>query len=297
MSEPIVLKGKPVADAILDQVARDVNYLKEERGVTPGLSVVLVGDDPASATYVASKERKSRELGLNSATYRMPENTSEEELLNLVEELNNDPSVHGILVQSPLPSHIDYNKITLAINPVKDVDGFHPVNVGKLVIGLPGPLPCTPAGVVEMLKYYKIATSGKRAVVVGRSNIVGKPLANLLAQKRDGGNAIVTIAHSAADDLGAITREADILLVAIGRPNFIGSDMVKEGAVVIDVGINRVDDPDAKRGYRVVGDVDYDQVAPKCRAITPVPGGVGLMTIAMLMQNTVASARGDFDQT
>ncbi|MCB0712490.1 MAG: bifunctional methylenetetrahydrofolate dehydrogenase/methenyltetrahydrofolate cyclohydrolase FolD [Ignavibacteriae bacterium] len=297
MSEPIILKGKPVADAILDQVARDVNYLKEERGITPGLSVVLVGDDPASATYVGSKERKSRELGLNSVTYRMPENTSEEELLDLVERLNNDPTVHGILVQSPLPSHIDYNKITLAINPVKDVDGFHPVNVGKLVIGLPGPLPCTPAGVVEMLKYYKVATSGKRAVVVGRSNIVGKPLANLLAQKRDGGNAIVTIAHSAADDLGAITREADILLVAIGRPNFIGSDMVKEGAVVIDVGINRVDDPDAKRGYRVVGDVDYNQVAPKCSAITPVPGGVGLMTIAMLMQNTIASARGDFNQS
>lgn len=296
MIEPILLKGKPVADTILDQVRRDVEELKDRRGITPGLSVVLVGDDPASATYVASKERKSRELGLNSDTYRLPAETTEEELLDLVDRLNNDPSVHGILVQSPLPPHIDYNRITLAINPVKDVDGFHPVNVGKLVIGLPGPLPCTPAGVIEMLKHYNIATDGKRAVVVGRSNIVGKPLANLLAQKREGGNAVVTIAHSAAEDLGAITREADILLVAIGRPNFIGADMVKEGAVVIDVGINRVDDPGAKKGYRVVGDVNFDEVAPRCTAITPVPGGVGLMTIAMLMRNTVSSARGDFDE-
>ena len=294
MNEPILLKGKPVANAILDGVRQETEKLKAEKGITPGLSVVLVGDDPASATYVASKERKSKELGLNSQTHRLAAETSQEELLRLIDSLNNDPTVHGILVQAPLPSHIDYNTITLAIDPRKDVDGFHPINVGRLVIGLPGPLPCTPSGIIEMLKFYTIATRGKRAVVVGRSMLVGKPLSNLLAQKREGGNAIVTIAHSAAEDLGAITREADILVVAIGRPKFIGPDMVKEGAIVIDVGINRVDDPEAKRGYRVVGDVDFDAVAPKSTAITPVPGGVGVMTIAMLMQNTIASARGDF---
>ncbi|MCE2503513.1 MAG: bifunctional 5,10-methylenetetrahydrofolate dehydrogenase/5,10-methenyltetrahydrofolate cyclohydrolase [Chlorobi bacterium] len=294
MNEPILLKGKPVADAILDGVRQEIEKLKAEKGIIPGLSVVLLGDDPASATYVASKERKSKELGLNSQTHRLPAETSQEELLELINNLSNSPAVHGILVQAPLPGHIDYNAITLAIDPRKDVDGFHPVNVGRLVIGLPGPLPCTPAGIVEMLKFYSIATQGKRAVVVGRSMLVGKPLSNLLAQKREGGNAIVTIAHSAAEDLGAITREADILAVAIGRPKFLGPDMVKDGAVVIDVGINRVDDPEAKKGYRVVGDVDFDAVAPKSMAITPVPGGVGVMTIAMLMQNTIASARGDF---
>ena len=294
MNEPILLKGKPVADAILDGVRQEIEKLKAEKGIIPGLSVVLLGDDPASATYVASKERKSKELGLNSQTHRLPAETSQEELLELINNLSNSPAVHGILVQAPLPGHIDYNAITLAIDPRKDVDGFHPVNVGRLVIGLPGPLPCTPAGIVEMLKFYSIATQGKRAVVVGRSMLVGKPLSNLLAQKREGGNAIVTIAHSAAEDLGAITREADILAVAIGRPKLLGPDMVKDGAVVIDVGINRVDDPEAKKGYRVVGDVDFDAVAPKSMAITPVPGGVGVMTIAMLMQNTIASARGDF---
>ncbi len=294
MSEPILLKGKPVADTILETVRVGTEQLKEEHGIVPGLAVVLVGDDPASATYVGSKERKSKVLGFKSVTHRLDADTSQADLLKLVEELNNDPTIHGILVQSPLPSHIDYNVVTLAIDPRKDVDGFHPVNVGKLVIGLDAPLPCTPAGVLEMLVYYDIATSGKRAVVIGRSMIVGKPLANLLLQKRKGGNAIVTVAHSAAEDLAAITREADIVIPAIGRPGYITADMIKEGAVVIDIGINRVEDATAKKGYRVVGDVDFESVAPKASAITPVPGGVGLMTIAMLMNNTLRSARGEF---
>ena len=294
MSEPRLLKGKPVADAILDEVGREAAELTASTGIVPGLAVVLVGDDPASATYVGSKEKMSRQLGFNSFTHRLPADTSQEDLLALVERLNNDATVHGILVQSPLPAGIDYNRVTLAIDPSKDVDGFHPMNVGRLVIGLPGPLPCTPAGVVEMLIYYGVETSGKNIVIVGRSNIVGKPLANLLMQKRPGGNAIVTVAHSAAPDLGAITRSADILIVAIGSPRFIGADMVRDGAVVIDVGINRIDAPEIERGYRVVGDVDFDAVAPKCAAITPVPGGVGLMTIAMLMRNTLSSARGIF---
>lgn len=296
MSEPLLLEGKPVAEKILETVRSGSEKLSREQGIIPGLAVILVGEDPASATYVRSKEKKSEELGFTSLTYRLPAETTQEELLELVEELNEDETVHGILVQSPLPSHIDYNTITLAISPRKDVDGFHPVNVGKLVIGLDAPLPCTPAGVIEMLKYYHIPTSGRRAVVIGRSNIVGKPLANLLLQKREGGDAIVTVAHSAARDLKEITLEADILIAAIGRPLFITPDMVKKGAVVIDVGINRVDDPGAKRGYRVVGDVDFDNVAPRCSAITPVPGGVGLMTIAMLMQNTLRSAQGEFGE-
>lgn len=294
MSEPLLLRGKPVADSILESVRLEASLLASNSGITPGLAVVLVGEDPASMTYVRSKEKKSKELGFKSVTHRLSAETTQEELIGLVHRLNEDDSIHGILVQSPLPAHIDYNVVTVNIDPSKDVDGFHPMNVGKLVIGVDAPQPCTPAGVIEMLKHYDIATSGRRVVVIGRSNIVGKPLANLLLQKREGGNAIVTVAHSAADDLGAITREADILIPAIGRPGFITADMVKEAAVVIDIGINRVDDPTAKKGYRVVGDVDFDAVAPRCTAITPVPGGVGLMTIAMLMQNTLRSARGDF---
>lgn len=296
MSEPLLLEGKPVAETILKTVRSESEKLSREHGIIPGLAVVLVGNDPASTTYVRSKEKKSEELGFTSLTYRLTEETTQEDLLELVTELNEDETVHGILVQSPLPSHIDYNTITLAIDPRKDVDGFHPVNVGKLVIGLDAPLPCTPAGVIEMLKYYRIPTSGARAVVVGRSNIVGKPLANLLMQKRDGGDATVTIAHSSTKDLREVTLEADILIAAIGRPRYITADMVKEGAVVIDVGINRVEDASAKKGYRVVGDVDFDNVAPKCSAITPVPGGVGVMTIAMLMNNTLRSAKGEFEE-
>jgi len=293
MSQPTIIDGRTVSNAVIEEVRRGAAELIATRGITPGLAVVLVGDDPASATYVRSKGRMCDRLGFRSVTHTLPADTREEELLRLIAELNADTSIHGILVQSPLPGHISYERVVETIDYRKDVDGFHPVNVGRMVIGLPANESCTPAGVIEMLKYYNIPTSGSRAVVVGRSNIVGKPLANMLMQKRDGGNAIVTVAHSAAKDLAAITREADILIAAIGRPRYITATMVKEGAVVIDVGINRVEDPGSPKGYRIVGDVDFDNVAPKCSAITPVPGGVGLMTIAMLMTNTLRSARGD----
>lgn len=289
----IIIDGKTVSNAILDRVKEESLALIAERGITPGLAVVLVGEDPASVTYVGSKGKACERLGFHSVTHKLPAETSEAELLALIEALNNDPAIHGILVQSPLPRHIDELKVVEKIDFRKDVDGFHPVSVGRMVVGLPALESCTPAGVIEMLKHYKIPTSGKRVVVIGRSNIVGKPLANMLMQKREGGNAIVTVAHSAAGDLGAITREGDIVIAAIGRARYITADMIKEGAVVIDVGINRVDDPSSPKGYRVVGDVDFDNVAPKCSAITPVPGGVGLMTIAMLMLNTLRSARGD----
>ncbi len=294
MSQPTIIDGKTVANAVIEQVRLDTAALIAGRGITPGLAVVLVGDDPASATYVRSKEKMCQALGFHSVAYRLPADTAEEPLLELIAALNADPAIHGILVQSPLPSHIDYERVVETIDYRKDVDGFHPVNVGRMVIGLPAQESCTPAGVIEMLKYYRIPTSGRRVVVIGRSNIVGKPLANMLMQKREGGNAIVTVAHSAAADLAAITREADILIAAIGRPRYITADMVKPGAVVIDVGINRVDDAESKKGYTIVGDVDFENVAPKSSAITPVPGGVGLMTIAMLMTNTLRSARGDF---
>ena len=293
MAQPTIIDGKAVSAAILDRVREESVRLIAERGITPGLAVVLVGEDPASAAYVRSKGKACERLGFHSVTHRLSVETSEADLLALVDALNNDPLIHGILVQLPLPAHIDADKVVQAIDYRKDVDGFHPVSVGRMVIGLPALESCTPAGVLEMLKHYGIETSGKRAVIVGRSNIVGKPLANMMMQKRDGGNAIVTVAHSAARDLASITREADILVAAIGRPRYITADMVKEGAVVIDVGINRIDDDASEKGYRLVGDVDFDGVAPKCSAITPVPGGVGLMTIAMLMMNTLRSARGD----
>ena len=291
-----LIDGKQVSQAVKERVAEEVASLKAQTGRVPGLAVVQVGEDPASSVYVKNKNKTCEKMGFQNFSLHLPESINEVELLDHVGKLNRNQDVHGILIQLPLPKQIDSQKVLEAINPEKDVDGFHPRNVGKLVIGLDAPQPCTPAGVIEMLKYYDIETSGKEAVVVGRSNIVGKPMANLMLQRRDGGNAIVTIAHSAAPDLGALTRRADILVVAIGRPGFVTADMVKEGAVVVDVGINRVDDPEAKRGYRVVGDVDYENVAPKCQAITPVPGGVGLMTIALLMQNTIRSAQGEFSE-
>lgn len=294
LSSPTIMDGAVVADAIMEKVREEALRLIAERQITPGLAVILVGDDPASATYVRSKGKACERLGFHSVTHRLSESITEEELIAMISDLNNDPAIHGILVQSPLPGHIDYERVVETIDYRKDVDGFHPVNVGRMVIGLAAQESCTPAGVIEMLKYYNVPTSGRRVVVIGRSNIVGKPLANMLMQKREGGNAIVTVAHSAARDLGAITREADIVIAAIGRPRYITADMVKERAVVIDVGINRIDDPESAKGYRIVGDVDFDNVAPKCSAITPVPGGVGRMTIAMLMMNTLRSARGDF---
>lgn len=260
------------------------------RGIRPGLAVILVGDDPASRAYVRSKDKKAADLGLHSVKHELPAATTQDTLITLVQSLNADPSVHGILVQSPPPSHIDEAAVVQAIDPRKDVDGFHPVNVAKLALDDPsGFVPCTPLGCIRLLQDAGIETAGARAVVVGRSMIVGKPMALLLMRRGPGGDATVTVAHSRSRDLAAITREADIVIAAIGRPHFLGSDHIREGATVIDVGINRVDDASSPKGYRLVGDVDYDAVADRCTAITPVPGGVGPMTIAMLMANTVTA--------
>ena len=284
-----IIDGKQVAADVLAEVQQDIEELKAA-GVVPGLAVVLVGEDPASKVYVGSKVRKCAELGMLSRKIALPAETTQEELLGVIAELNADPAIHGILVQSPPPRHIDESAVVLAIDSRKDVDGFHPENVAKLVMEDPtGFVPCTPLGCMRLLKAYGVETSGAHAVVVGRSMIVGKPLAHLLMSKE--ANATVTVAHSRTRDLAGLCRTADIIVAAVGRPNMIGEEFVKEGAVVIDVGINRVDDPSKERGYRIVGDVDFDKVAPKCRAITPVPGGVGPMTIAMLMANTVKACR------
>jgi len=288
-NSPLILSGKEVSLAVKAELKGRIEKLVQ-KGIVPGLTAVLVGEDPASQVYVRSKERQSAKLGFNSNVLRMDASTSQEELLKVVQDLNTDDLVHGILVQLPLPKHIDSQLIIETIDPEKDVDGFHPISVGKLVLDLDGFVSCTPAGILEIMKYYKIKTSGRHVVVVGRSNIVGKPMANLMIQKKDLGNATVTLVHTRTPDMGVHTRQADILIVAAGVPEFISSDMVKEGAVVIDVGINRVDDDSIEKGYRLVGDVDFAGVSEKCSAITPVPGGVGIMTIAMLLSNTVKSA-------
>jgi len=288
-NKPVILSGKEVAAAVKEDLIQRIETLAN-RGVKPGLTAVLVGEDPASKVYVRSKEKQSAKLGFNSQVLRLPASTTEKQLLDIVRGLNADESVHGILVQLPLPKHIDDQLIIETIDPSKDVDGFHPVSVGKLVLGLDGFVSCTPAGILEILKFYHIQTTGKHVVVVGRSNIVGKPMANLMIQKRDLGNATVTLVHTRTPDMGYHTRQADIIIAAAGVPEFIGADMIKPGAVVIDVGINRVDDATTEKGYRLVGDVDYAAVLDKVSAITPVPGGVGPMTIAMLLSNTVKSA-------
>ncbi len=286
-----LIQGKDVAAKVYEEIQKDLAELKGA-GHTPGLAVILVGNDPASKAYVGAKDRKCQELGLHSLKIELPEDTSEEALLAQVSKLNEDPSIHGILVQMPLPDHLDEERVIKTIDPAKDVDGLHPVNVAKLAMEDPtGFVPCTPLGCQRMLQYAGIETPGKRVVIVGRSMLVGKSLALLLMAKGSDANATVTVAHSRTQNLPEVCREADILVAAIGRAGFITADHVKDGAVVIDVGINRVDDPEAKRGYRLVGDVDFDAVAPKCSAITPVPGGVGVMTIAMLMQNTLKSCR------
>jgi len=286
-----LLDGKVMARLIRDEVAVEAAELLA-RGVQPGLAVVLVGEDPASQVYVRSKGKACEEAGMHSETIRLPAETTEAELLAVIDRLNADPKIHGMLVQLPLPKAINADAVLRRINPGKDVDGFHPVNVGKLVIGDPTAFkPATPYGVQEMLIRSGIETKGLHAVVVGRSNIVGRPMANLLIQDGPGGNATVTVCHSRSRDLPAITRSADLLVVAIGRPNFVTADMVKPGAVVIDVGINRVEDPAAPKGYRIVGDVDFTPVAEIASAITPVPGGVGQMTIALLLKNTLQAAR------
>lgn len=284
------IDGAAVAAKVLEETKQRVNALRQ-RGIQPGLAVVLVGNDPASRAYVRSKDRKAAELGLHSVKEELPADTTQDQLLALVEKLNADPAIHGILVQSPPPPQIDEAAIVRAIDPRKDVDGFHPVNVAKLALEDPtGFVPCTPLGCIRLLQESGIETAGKNAVVVGRSMIVGKPMALLLMKRGPGGDATVTVAHSRTKNLAAITRSADIVVAAIGRPHFLGSDHIREGAVVIDVGINRIDDPSNPKGYRLVGDVDYDAVADRCAAITPVPGGVGPMTIAMLMSNCVTAA-------
>ncbi|MBT7959524.1 MAG: bifunctional methylenetetrahydrofolate dehydrogenase/methenyltetrahydrofolate cyclohydrolase FolD [Akkermansiaceae bacterium] len=283
-----IIDGKAVAEKVLAECGQQIEHLKNQ-GLTPGLAVVLVGEDPASKVYVGSKVRKCAELGLHSRKIELPVDATQEDVLTVVKELNADDQIHGILVQSPPPPQIDEDAIVRAIDPAKDVDGFHPENVAKLALeDGSGFVPCTPAGCMRLLKEAGVETSGAEAVVLGRSMIVGKPMALLLMSKE--GNATVTVAHSRTRELANVCRRADIIVAAIGRPGFVTADMVKEGAAVIDVGINRVDDDSAKRGYRIVGDVDYDAVAPKCSAITPVPGGVGPMTIAMLISNTVKAA-------
>jgi len=288
MMDEKILDGKQVAAAVKQKVQNGVAFLRQH-GVTPKLTVILVGDDPASQVYVRSKERTCQRLGIESQTIRLDAQTSEQTLLQHIRALNAAKDNHGILVQLPLPRHINEENILMAIDPRKDVDCFHPQNLGLLLSGNPYVLPCTPAGIVEILKYYEIPTAGRHAVIIGRSNIVGKPLANLLVQKQEGANATVTIAHSRTQDLAEITARADILVAAIGRPNFVQAHMVKEGAVVIDVGINRLP-ADNDKGYILAGDVDFAAVVPKAGKITPVPGGVGPMTIAMLMQNTLTVA-------
>ncbi|MGY8641431.1 MAG: bifunctional 5,10-methylenetetrahydrofolate dehydrogenase/5,10-methenyltetrahydrofolate cyclohydrolase [Verrucomicrobiales bacterium] len=286
-----LIEGKPIAAAVYEECARELELLKAA-GVTPGLAVVLVGEDPASQAYVGMKDKKCKELGLHSVKLERPATISQAELEALVEELNTDDLIHGILVQMPLPGDLDADAVIKKIAPEKDVDGLHPQNLGKIASEDPtGFAPCTPLGSQRMLIESGIETSGKSVVIVGRSLLVGKSLALLMMGKGPGANATVTVAHSRTKDLAAVTREADILVAAIGVPHFITADMVKDGAVVIDVGINRVEEATAKRGYRLVGDVDFDAVAEKCEAITPVPGGVGVMTIAMLMANTIRAAK------
>ncbi len=285
-----IIDGAAIARRIRDKLAGEVEALAAS-GVVPGLAVILVGDDPASAVYVASKERACAEAGMNGLTIRLPATTTQRDLLDQVRALNDDPSIHGILVQMPLPKQIDPDTVIRAIDPTKDVDGFHPINVGKLLIGEEdGFAPCTPAGVQELLVQSGVNTLGKDIVLIGRSNIVGKPMAALLLQDHLGANATVTICHRYTRDLAAHTRRADILIAAAGRPKLVTADMVKQGVVVIDVGINRVSDASAPKGYRLVGDVDFDAVRPLASQITPVPKGVGPMTIAMLMKNTVRAA-------
>jgi methylenetetrahydrofolate dehydrogenase (NADP+)/methenyltetrahydrofolate cyclohydrolase len=285
-----LIKGAEVSKQIREEITKEVEELKEKHGITPGLATILVGEDPGSKVYVGQKEKACNNLGIYSARTDLPDDTSEADLLDLVKKLNDDPNIHGILCQLPLPKHIDATRVIYAINPDKDVDCFHPVNVGKLMIGASRFLPCTPHGIMELLKRYDVATEGKHVVVVGRSNIVGKPIANLMLQRSPGGNATVTLCHTGTKDLAAFTKMADILIVAIGQPKAITADMVKEGVVVIDVGVNRIGKTPEGKGI-LAGDVDFDSVQEKAAAITPVPGGVGPMTITMLMKNTVEAAK------
>ena len=291
-----IIDGKSLAATIRKEISAEVEKIKDEGGKVPHLAAVLVGDNPASQSYVKSKVKYCDEVGFESTLIKKDESMTQEELLDLVKDLNEDETVDGYIVQLPLPRHIDPEVVNLAIDPVKDVDGFHPMNFGRMALGLPAYLPATPQGILVMLERYKIETSGKKCVVIGRSNIVGMPMSILLSQKRDVGNCTVTIVHSRTKDTEAEIKAADIVVAAIGRANYVTADMVKEGAVVIDVGINRVEDPTRKRGYRLVGDVDYANVSQKASFITPVPGGVGPMTVTSLIMNTLKSARNEIYQ-
>jgi methylenetetrahydrofolate dehydrogenase (NADP+)/methenyltetrahydrofolate cyclohydrolase len=285
-----LIKGAEVAAQIREELKKEIAELKSKHNVVPGLVTVLVGADPASQVYVGAKEKTSKELGIYSERYDLPEQTTQKELLALIDKLNKNPKIHGILVQLPLPKHLNEEEVLYAIDPKKDVDGFHPVNVGKLMIGEPDYMPCTPAGIQQLLIRSGTKIEGAEVVVVGRSNIVGKPIANILLQKRDGANATVTICHTRTKDMAFHTKRADILIVAAGKPKAITADMVKDGVVVIDVGVNEIGK--TAEGKRILcGDVDFDAVKEKAKAITPVPGGVGPMTITMLMMNTVRAAK------
>lgn len=282
-----VLDGKSTSKAIKEELSAAVEQRKKEGKKIPHLVAVLVGNDGGSLTYVGSKVKTCQKIGFESTLIHKEDTISEKELLDLVNELNNDDNVDGFIVQLPLPKHIDEKKVTLAIDPKKDVDGFHPMNLGNMVLDLPGFLPATPAGMLELFKRYKIETSGKHCVVIGRSHIVGAPMSIMMGRNTYPGNSTVTLTHSRTQNLNEILREADIIISAIGKPGFLKADMVKEGAVVMDVGITRIEDDSKKKGYRIAGDVDFDNVAPKCSYITPVPGGVGPMTIVSLMMNTL----------
>jgi len=282
----IILDGKKIAQDIRNELKAEIEKLRAFGKGVPGLVAILVGDNPASESYVKGKAKACEEIGMVAVTERHPSDMKEDALLELIESYNNNKKFNGILVQLPLPKHIDENKVIEAISPQKDVDGFHPISVGNLVIGKPAFRSCTPAGIQELLIRYKIQTKGKHVVVLGRSNIVGKPIANIMLQKKEFANSVVTICHSAAPDVAYYTKQADILIAAMGSARFVKGDMVKDGVVVIDVGINRIEDDTASKGYRLVGDVDFDEVSKKASYITPVPGGVGPMTIAMLLKNT-----------
>ena len=285
-----IISGKEIAETLRIELKEEISKMKSS-GVTPGLVVILVGEDAASQVYVRKKGEACEALGVHSETVRLPATATEDEILKLIDQYNADSKFDGILVQLPLPKHVSEGKVLMRIDPGKDVDGFHPVNVGKMVVGAKSYLPCTPAGIQQLLVRSGNDPKGKHVVIVGRSNIVGKPIANILVQKAPGADATVTICHSRTADLPQITRQADILIAAIGVPKFVKADMVKDGVVVIDVGVNRIDDPSTKSGTRLVGDVDFEPVKAKAKAITPVPGGVGPMTITMLMKNTVEAAK------
>ena len=285
-----IIDGKIVAAKMLAELKEEVAKLKGQ-GIVPGLGVILVGDDPASKSYVTSKERTCKEIGIYSDDNRLDAKTPQKELIALIDKMNNDPKINGILVQLPLPDGFNESEVLLTIDPDKDVDGFHPINIGKMILGEKAFLPCTPYGIIQLLIRSGITTEGAEVVIVGRSNTVGKPLANMLIQKNPSGNATVTICHTRTKNISSHTKQADIIIAAVGRPNTITADMIKEGVVVIDVGINRVEDATKKRGYRLVGDVDFEAVKEKAGMITPVPGGVGPMTITMLLYNTVESAK------